>query len=169
LIRISDILKKSGKKVENSQCKKEENTSFSSPGEVVERRKHPRTTFSYPVEFKFISAGNEQAYFSGFIQDISLCGVRMQFEDRYGRLDLEKAPDSKIKIRVCTPQGETITIPSLIKWALRQKNQKFFIQIGIEFESVEDLQLEEIKKLISLKNQDRNMMWSLLEQYEKKS
>ncbi len=137
--------------------------------DLIDRRKNPRTTFSYPAEFRLISPGTEQSYYRGFLQDLSLSGVCMEIEDRYGRLDLTNLPDAKIKIRVCTPQGETITLPSVIKWAKKQREQKFIIQMGIEFNSVEEWQLEGIRKLIILKNQDRNMMWNLLEQYENKS
>ncbi len=137
--------------------------------DLMDRRKQPRTTFSYPAEFRLISSETEQSYYSGCLQDLSLSGVCMEFEDRYGRLDLMKLPEAKIKIRVCTPQGETIMLPSVIKWAKKQREQQFIIQMGIEFITVEDWQLEGIRKLIILKNQDRNMMWNLLEQYEKKS
>jgi hypothetical protein len=128
-----------------------------------------RTNVAYPVEFKLFSSQNDCTSFSGLVQNMSVDGACIQFEDRYGRLDLDELPGSKVKITISIPQGEKATIHSVIQWISRDISQSFLIRTGIEFVNLEDWQLKAVEKLIGLKNQDRNMMWSLLEQYEKKS
>jgi hypothetical protein len=134
--------------------------------DFVERRKYARSVFTYPVNLKIFSRHNGPLSFNAYMIDLSTGGARIQFEDRYGRLDLEKLPGSKIKILICMPNGEKITSLSSVKRVIKAHPQSFYVEIGIEFENLEDWQADAIEKLIRLKNKDQSMMWNLWESYE---
>ncbi len=134
---------------------------------LIDRRKHRRSEFAYPVDIKFFSPHPDNTSFSSYMKDISVSGACIEFEDRYGRVNLEELPGFRVKITISMPSGGKISVLSRIKWIRKDTTRHFFIVMGVEFENMEDWQLEDIKKFISLKNKDHNMMWNLWEQYEK--
>ncbi len=133
----------------------------------IDRRKHQRSEFAYPVDIKFFSQHPDNTSFRGYMKDISVSGACIEFEDRYGRVNLEELSGFKVKITISTLNRGKISVLSRIKWIRNDTSRHFFIVTGIEFENMEDWQLEDIKKFINLKNKDHNMMWNLWEQYEK--
>ena len=65
------------------------------------------------------------------------------------------------------PQGNDVELISFIRWIKKDIYENMIVKVGIEFESLEEWQLKTIRRLISLKNKDQNMMWNLFENYEK--
>ncbi|RJQ51229.1 MAG: PilZ domain-containing protein [Nitrospiraceae bacterium] len=134
--------------------------------DVVDRRKYPRSEFTYPVEFRLFSQNSEHASFKGYLKDISVSGACLQFEDRYGRFDSKEMNNAKIKISFSIPDGDKTSIFALIRWVGKSVPRNFLIMIGIEFQDIEPWQLGIVEKLITMRNKDHNMMWNLWEQYE---
>lgn len=133
----------------------------------IDRRKHERSDFAYPVELKLFSQYSDYGKFSGFVQNVSISGACIQFEDRYGKMDINSLKGINIKITIILPEGDDLSVPCRIRWATRDRTKNFAINIGVEFTYTTDLHLTAIKDLLNRKNKDRNMMWSLWEQYEK--
>ncbi len=132
-----------------------------------ERRRHERSGFIYPVVLKIFSSQLSNSSFDGYIEDISISGAGIMFEDKYGRVELEGVNGSSIKIIVRMPHGDDVTLLSTIRWIIRDVSDNTIIKVGIEFQKMEEWQIKTINQLISLKNKDQNMMWTLFENYEK--
>ncbi|MBI5740472.1 MAG: PilZ domain-containing protein [Nitrospirae bacterium] len=131
-----------------------------------DRRKYPRSEFTYPAEFKLFSQKPDHASFNGYLKDISLNGACLQFEDRYGRLDHKELNNAKIKILLSIPRGEKVSIFALIRRIHKVSPKSFSYNMRIEFQDIEAWQLNIIEELICMRNKDHNMMWNLWEQYE---
>ena len=134
--------------------------------DFTDRRKYPRSEFTYPVEFKMFSQNPEHSSFKGCLQDISISGACLQFEDKYGRFNIRDSNNVKIKISFSMPNEEKATIFAQIRWIKKVDPKTFYISMGIEFQDLEGWQLDVIEKLINMKNKDHNMMWNLWEQYD---
>jgi len=135
---------------------------------LVDRRKHLRAAFPYPVEFTLFTQKKQGQLFVGFLRDICLGGAGLQFEDPYGRFNTEEAEDAGIKLVVRIPRENNVIIPAHIEWAKKPAapSQK---KMGVSFKHPDAKDLMVIKKLIGLKNKDHNMMWNLWEQYDQSS
>ncbi len=134
----------------------------------IERRKFNRSEFAYPVDIIFLSELTEDTLFHGYIEDISMGGSRIQFEDKYGRVSPARLSDTKVKLLVFMPEGEKVALLSRVKRIHMNTPKQFSIEIGVEFENLEDWQERAIEKLSASKKKDQNMMWNLWEQFEKK-
>ena len=135
--------------------------------EESDERREERTGFTYPLELKIFSSQLTNSSFSGYIEDISLSGAGINFEDRYGRVEIDGLKGKGAKLLVSMPHGDDIALLSTIIRIRRDMNEKMIVKVGIEFQRLEDWQLKTVKQLISLKNKDQNMMWNLFENYEK--
>lgn len=133
-----------------------------------DRRRHHRSEFAYLIAIKIFSQHTSGIVFSGYVDNMSTSGACIIIEDRYGRANPEELRGSKVKITIRIPESENISLIALTRWIKRDRNNSFAIMMGIEFENVEDWQLEKIKKIVVMKNKDQTMMWNLWEQYEKK-
>jgi hypothetical protein len=134
--------------------------------DFTDRRKYPRSEFTYPVEFKMFSQNSEHASFRGYLKDISISGACLQFEDKYGRFNIKDSNNAKVKISFSIPNEDRATIFAQIRWTKKVDPKTFDISLGIEFMNLEGWHLDVIEKLISMKNKDHNMMWNLWEQYD---
>jgi len=132
-----------------------------------DRRRNERTGFTYPLQLKIFSAQLTNISFNGYIEDISVSGAGIKFEDRYGRVQIDGLSGTSAKLLVSMPHGDDIALLSTIMWIIRDMNEKMIVKVGIEFRRLEDWQLKTVNQLISLKNKDQNMMWNLFENYEK--
>lgn len=136
-----------------------------SPEEVnSDRRRHPRSIFAYPVEFKIFFQKVDTAPFNGYLKDISISGACLQCEDKYGRIKMDEAKDVKLKLTISIPREEKFFIFAFIRW-IRKDKQTFQAEMGIEFSELDYRNLAIIERLIGMKNKDHNMMWNLWEQY----
>jgi len=133
--------------------------------DVTERRKYPRSEFTYPVEFKVFSQNFDHMPFNGYLKDISIGGACLQFDDRYGRFNIKDAENVKLKISFSIPTEDKISIFAQIRRIKKIDPKSFSITMGIEFNDLEGWQLDSIEKLIGMRNKDHNMMWNLWEQY----
>lgn len=136
--------------------------------DFIEKRKSERSEFAYPVEIMFLSKILDNTLFHGYIENISMGGSCIQFEDRYGRLSSTKLSDAKVKLFLFMPEGEKVAVLSRVKRIQMNTPKQFSIEIGVEFENLEDWQERAIERLAASKKKDQNMMWNLWEQFEKK-
>jgi hypothetical protein len=134
---------------------------------IHERRRHARYEFAYPVEFKFFSPFLRSIHLNGFLENISVKGVCIQFRDKYGLIKPEDLSDSKVKISIFSPKGENLSILSSVRWNTEDAFERSSLRMGMEFDSVEEWQTEVINNLIAMKNKDTNMMLGLWDQYKK--
>jgi len=136
--------------------------------DLSEKRKFYRSEFAYTVEIKILSGPMDSTVFNGYIENISMGGACIQFEDKYGRVNPDELSETKMKLIISMPDGEKMAVLSSAKRIKRNTPAQFFIEIGIEFENLEDWQQKAVSKLIASKKKDQNMMWNLWEQFEKK-
>ena len=135
--------------------------------EGIDKRRHERSEFAYAIEFKILSHNNEHYSFSGYIENVSESGAGIFFEDRYGRANVDDIKGSKMKLSIVMPSGEKVTLISIARWVRKDVPEPFFIQVGIQFENIEQWQMDAITNLVGVKNKDHNMMWNLWEQYQR--
>ncbi len=134
---------------------------------LADKRKDARSSFAYPIEIKILSQYSDSPTINGYMENVSVSGIGILFEDKYGRVSKEGLNESKVKVTIVMPHGEKVVVVCNTRWVRKDAPQPFFFQLGIQFDNIEDWQLEAIKKLINIKNKDQNMMWNLWEQYEK--
>lgn len=133
---------------------------------LADKRRHPRSKFTYPVKFTMFIGNHESASFKAYLKNMSVGGVCIRFEDRYGRIDFSRINGSVIKVSIDIPQEEKIYLRAMVHWIRKEDPQKgFFIRMGLELIDMEDWQVERIEKFINLKNKDQKMLWNLLDQH----
>ena len=132
----------------------------------INKRKHLRSTFTYPVELKLFSQKADGIFFSGYLDNISQGGAGFNIDDKYGRIDINGIKNAKIKLTLNIPRENRINIFAYIQWAKKIKGTSE-IKMGIAFKDMSYNELTIIEKLIGLKSKDHNMLWNLWEQYEK--
>jgi len=133
----------------------------------IANRQHERSEFAYAVEFNILSHKNPQYSFHGYIKNVSESGAGIVFEERYGRVNVNDIKGSKIKLIIAMPSGERVTLMTIARRVRKDAPKPYFIQVGIEFEDMEEWQLNAIKNLIREKKKDHSMIWNLWEQYER--
>lgn len=131
-----------------------------------ERRRHERSEFAYPVEFKITLPSGVETAFAGNIVDLSLGGAQMQCDDRYGRIELRDLKNVRIMVSLTLPEGEKIDLAASVRWMRRLGNKPFGLSMGIQFEEMEEQQRDSVERIITLKNKDKNMIWNLWEHYD---
>jgi len=127
-------------------------------------RRHLRTVFTYPVEFKVLSQKAESMSFVGYLKDISLDGAGLEIEDRYGRFNAYEAENGRVILTLSIPRENRIKISARIQW-VKKKEGSSHVRMGISFKDLDYADLTVIERLIGLKGKDHNMMWNLWEQY----
>jgi len=132
----------------------------------IENRKYNRFDFSYPVDFKIFAPDFYDSWTSAFLDNISMGGSCIQFQDRYGRMPQQKIKDLRIKLKLFEPKGEDIFLLGVIRWTKSKKiDGKEFMLIGIEFESLQNWQSEKLEQFIRIKGKDHKMLWGLWDNY----
>jgi len=131
---------------------------------VVERRRHPRSEFTYPVEFELFLQKGESTSYTGYLKDISLGGAGLQIDDPYGRFNIDKMENGTLRLSLSIPREKKIHIFAHIQW-LKKTQSTSHVNMGIAFRDLDYESSLVIEKLIGLKSKDHNMMWNLWEQY----
>jgi len=131
---------------------------------LANRRRHPRSVFTYPVGLKIVSRTFETVSFLGYLKDISLTGAGLEIEDHYGRLNIDEAKNGRVILSLNIPHENKTHILAHIRW-IRKKEGASHVKIGISFKNLDYDDVTAIEKLVGLKGKDHNMMWNLWEQY----
>lgn len=130
----------------------------------VNRRRHLRSTFTYPVEFELYSQKGESTSFVGYLKDISVGGAGLQIEDPYGRFNVGKAEEGTVKLTLSIPRENKIYVWARIQWVKKIEGTSQ-VNMGISFKDLDYESMTVIEKLIGLKSKDHTMLWNLWEQY----
>jgi len=131
----------------------------------TEKRRHSRHKFAYPVKFDLSKPPLTALSFKGVLFNISIGGSCVQFEDRYGRVDINGLQGLSIKLAISIPESKPIYLGAMIHWIRRESPKGFNLLMGIAFKNIKDWQLEQIESFIHLKNKDQKMLWNLWENH----
>jgi hypothetical protein len=129
----------------------------------VNRRRHLRSVFTYPVEFELLSQKQEGMAFAGYLKDISLGGAGLEIEDPYGRFNASRAENGTVKLTVSIPRENRVHIFAHVQW-VRKGEGTSQVKMGLSFKDLDYETSKVIEKLIGLKGKDHTMMWNLWEQ-----
>ncbi len=133
--------------------------------EQPDNRRYSRHQFAYPVKFDLFKPSLATVSFTGVLYNISIGGACVQFEDKYGRIDLDSFKGSRVKLAIGVPEAEKVYLSAMIHWIRRASKKGFTILMGIEYKDIQDWQLDHIEKFIHLKNKDQKMLWNLWENH----
>ncbi|MEW6188141.1 MAG: PilZ domain-containing protein [Thermodesulfobacteriota bacterium] len=137
--------------------------SVSAAGLFSNRRRHLRSVFTYPVEFKIFT--QNPIMLQGILRDISMGGSCLEFEDPFRRVIVKEPTETTVKLILSIPGAERIFVLAKIRWIQNIKDTST-VKIGIAFNDLPPDQAEAISNLINMKNKDHNMMWNLWEEYQ---
>ncbi len=134
--------------------------------ELPEKREHTRLILSYPLELTLFSPDLLDKSFIGYIKDLSTKGACIQLEDKYNRFDIIDQTDSWIDLEINVPPGERISLNTRISW-IRKNDPRhcFSILIGLEFKELNELQLEQIDRLVKTSKIDNQMIHVLFDHH----
>ena len=131
-----------------------------------ENRRKTRAEFAFPVKFNIYSRNSSSRAFSGFIRNMSVGGACIQFDDKYGRVDMEGPGKKRVRFAINIPDGEQIFFNASLIWGRKEAPKKgFSVLIGVEFAEMTDWQVEHLEKFIALRNKDHKMIWNLMDTY----
>ncbi len=132
-----------------------------------EDRAEIRSDFSFPVKISIYSKDfASKNIFDGYIQNMSMNGACLHFEDKYGRISMNSLKGTRVKLAIKVPRGDEVILNGSIHWARKEiPDHSFTIMIGVELREIAEWQVKQIEKFINLKNKDHKMLWSLLDQY----
>jgi hypothetical protein len=133
---------------------------------LTDQRRHLRTVFTYPVEFRLVSPKAESLTFTGNLKDISLGGAALEVEDRYGRFNMSEAENGRGVLSLSIPRENKMRVSARVEWVKKEEGTTH-IKLGISFKDLDYNDLTVIEKLIGLKGKDHNMLWNLWEQYSR--
>lgn len=129
----------------------------------INRRKHLRSVFTYPVEFELLSQKPEGMVFAGYLKDISVGGAGLEIDDPYGRFSASRAENGTVRLTVKIPRENRIHIFAHVQW-VRKGDGTSQVKMGLSFKDLDYETSKVIEKLIGLKGKDHTMMWNLWEQ-----
>jgi hypothetical protein len=130
---------------------------------VQERRRQPRTVFTYPVEGKLFL--KTPLSLKGYLKDISLGGSCLEFDDPFRRILPEEAIHATIKITIEVPGIDKMSVLGKVRW-LKSVAGATTIRMGVELKEVSLYQIDLISKLMGLRNRDHSMLWNLWEAFQ---
>jgi c-di-GMP-binding flagellar brake protein YcgR len=131
-------------------------------GGLAERRDYTRIEFTYPVKFKVFTPNPVSASFDGYLTNMSASGACIQFEDRYGCLDSGSILESRVKMAIKLSQLDKFFLIALIRWISKDvSEQEPAILMGLEFNEVAEWQYDMIDQFISMRKNDKKLMWKL--------
>ncbi len=123
---------------------------------------------SYPLELTLFSPNLLEKSFIGYIKNLSTEGACIQLEDKYNRFDIIEQRDARIELEIDVPQGERISLNTRICWIKKDAAQPCFsILIGLEFNELNEWQLEQIDRLARIRKIDNRMIHDLYDHHMK--
>jgi len=133
---------------------------------LLENRRKSRAEFAFPIKFNIYSRNSSSRSFSGFIRNMSVGGACIQFDDKYGRVDIDGLANKHVRFAVKVPDVEQIFFNASPIWGRKEDPKKSFsVLIGVEFTEMTDWQVEHLEKFIALRNKDLKMIWNLMDTY----
>lgn len=135
---------------------------------MSEQRKHTRLELSYPLKLTLFSPDHMDKSFIGCFKNVSTKGACIQLEDRYNRFAHIEKQKSRIELTIDVPQGEQVSLDTRICWIKKNSLRKnFSVLIGLEFQGVQEEQLEQIIRLSRMRKKDHQMLNDLFDHHVK--
>ena len=132
----------------------------------LDNRRVFRAEFAFPIKFNIYSRNSSSSAFSGFIRNMSVGGACIQFDDKYGRVDIDGLGNKRVRFAVNVPDGEQVFFNSTLIWGRKESPKNgISLLIGVEFAEMTDWQVETLEKFIALRNKDHKMIWNLMDTY----
>lgn len=133
---------------------------------MEEKRQHSRHDKPLSVSFAFFGGHQEipgPRTYEGFIEDISLGGVRIKLVDQYGFLYGRELQGMTIKLSIPLPQLHyTLTTTGLIQWVKNDhKSLSQTLILGVEFQNVSVTDKQYLENYLSSNLGDQNLLWDL--------
>lgn len=136
---------------------------------MEDKRQFPRKNKPLSVTFSFFGANEALSglkEFSGFVEDISISGVRIQIVDPYGFLYGKELSGKVIKCSLPFPHLDyTLVSTAIIQWVRGDKknlNQTF--SLGVQFRNLSMTDCQYLESYISSNYGDHNLLWDLWNQ-----
>ena len=101
--------------------------------------------------------------FSGFVEDISIGGVRIQIVDTYGFLHGKDLQRKAIKLSIPIPQFDyTFITTGIIQWVKGDnKSLNQTISLGVEFINLSTPDQQYLENYLGSNLGDQNLLWDL--------
>ena len=101
--------------------------------------------------------------FQGFIEDISLGGLRLQLRERYGKLYKMKLQGKQVKLAIPFSQfNYTIYALGTIQWSNDfQEHTEHVITMGIRFIDLSPTDCQYLENYMGSNKGDHNLLWEL--------
>ena len=136
--------------------------------DILEKRGHTRLILSYPLELTLFAPNLLDKSFTGYIKNLSTKGICIQLEDKQNRFDIIEQRDSWIELEIDVPGGERFSLNTRISWIRKDTSHHCFsILIGLEFDELNEWQLEQIDRLAKIRKIDNRMIHNLYDQHIK--
>jgi hypothetical protein len=129
-----------------------------------ERRQFTRADFAHPIRFKIFDRQGSNLPVAGYLADLSLGGARIELDDPYGHLALTAKPGARGKLEIALVDEDPLRVTCAVRWAAGQaqtRQRPRRIALGLEFQLLEDWQLDRIHAFMNAKHTDHTMFWQL--------
>ncbi len=131
-----------------------------------DRRASKRYDKPLRVEFGLIgekASLSNRTSFQGFIEDISLGGLRLQLKERYGKLYKMKLQGKQVKLAIPLPQfNYTAYALGEIQWSNDfQEHAEHVITMGIKFIDLSPTDCQYLENYMGSSKGDHNLLWEL--------
>jgi c-di-GMP-binding flagellar brake protein YcgR len=131
-----------------------------------ERRVFKRHDKPLSVEFGLIgekASLSRRNSFQGFVEDISLGGLRLQLRERYGKLYKMKIQGKNVKLAIPFPEfSYTVYTHGEIQWSNDfQEHTEHVITMGIRFIDLSPTDCQYLENYIGSNKGDHNLLWEL--------
>ena len=133
---------------------------------MEERRAFKRHDKPLSVEFGLIgekSSLSNRTSFQGFIEDISLGGMRLQLREKYGKLYKTKMQGKRIKLSIPFSQfNHTVYALGEIQWSNDvQEHAEHVITLGVKFVDLAPTDRQYLENYMNSNRGDHNLLWDL--------
>ena len=131
-----------------------------------ERRIFKRHDKPLSIEFGLVGEKDslsKRSSFQGFVEDISLGGLRLQLRERYGKLYKVPLQGKQITLSIPFPQfNYTVFTLGIIQWSNDfQEHTEHVITMGIKFVDLSPTDSQYLENYMGSNKADHNLLWEL--------
>ena len=117
---------------------------------------------THPIRFKLFARDVKLPPTVGCVKDMSLGGARVRIEDPFGQMQVTALRGHRAKLEITMPDGETLHVVCVVTWVRRPtRGRQDDVELGVQFELLEDKQLQKIAAFLDMRHTDRTMLWSM--------
>jgi c-di-GMP-binding flagellar brake protein YcgR len=132
----------------------------------ADRRKFRRADVSHPIRFKLFARDVTLPPTAGYLRDMSLGGARIGLDDPYGHLAGKTLKGLRAKLEITLPGSDTMHLVCTVCWVRRSaRSRDAETELGLEFEAMEDWQLQKITAFVTMRHTDRTMFWNVWDSF----